>query len=176
MQRHAHLLIAKSTVRNAGWGCFTKYDLRKGDFIHEYVGEIISQEEAERRGQFYDIRNRSFLFNLCSDHAIDGNNKGNKTRFINHSSKPNCSTKTFFVNGDYRIGLYANQDIGAQSELFFDYRYSESMDNKLIKKTAKTVPWMQGESARPVAKRAPTQLPAQPSAKRPATLKTPPTG
>jgi len=54
MKRHAHLLVAESTVKGAGWGLFTKYMLRKGDFVHEYVGEIITQEEAERRGVIYD--------------------------------------------------------------------------------------------------------------------------
>lgn len=43
MRRHCHLLIAESTIKEAGWGLFTKHRLNKGDFIHEYVGEIISQ-------------------------------------------------------------------------------------------------------------------------------------
>ena len=54
MKRNAHLLVAESTINGAGWGLFTKYALQKGDFVHEYVGEIITQEEAERRGVIYD--------------------------------------------------------------------------------------------------------------------------
>ena len=50
MRRHCHLLLAKSGVENAGWGIYTKHFLKRGSFIHEYVGELISQEEAERRG------------------------------------------------------------------------------------------------------------------------------
>ena len=46
--------MAESTIKGAGWGLFTKYALQKGDFVHEYVGEIITQEEAERRGVIYD--------------------------------------------------------------------------------------------------------------------------
>ena len=57
MRRHAHTLIAQSDIKGAGFGLFTKKSLRKGDFVIEYVGERISQEEAERRGVIYDKMN-----------------------------------------------------------------------------------------------------------------------
>jgi hypothetical protein len=117
MRRYAHLLIGKSTIDGAGWGAFTKHALAKGDYICEYVGEVISQEEAERRGRIYDKVNRSYLFNLSSDYAVDAARKGNKTRFINHSSKPNCCPRLIAVNGFIRIGIYAIEDIEAQSEV-----------------------------------------------------------
>ena len=51
---HQHVLLAPSLIPGAGWGLFTKKALLKDDFIHEYLGELISQEEAERRGRVYD--------------------------------------------------------------------------------------------------------------------------
>lgn len=117
MRRHAHLLLGESSIKDAGWGAFTKYALKKGDFVHEYVGEVISQEEAERRGRVYDKINRSYLFNLTTDSVIDAYRKANKTKFMNHSSKPNCSTKNTNVNGEIRVGFYAKEDIPAQSEV-----------------------------------------------------------
>ena len=119
MRRHAHLLLAESSIGDAGWGVYTKRALKKGDFVHEYVGEVISQEEAERRGIIYDKLNRSYLFNLSSDLVVDASRKGNKTRYANHSSKPNCEPKMLRVNGDIRIGLFAKEDIDAQSEVSF---------------------------------------------------------
>lgn len=117
MRRHCHLLLAESSVENAGWGIYTKHALKKGDYVHEYIGEVISQEEAERRGRVYDKVNRSYLFNLSSDYVVDASRKGNKTKFANHSSKPNCYTKMVNVNGDIRIGLFAQEDIEPQSEV-----------------------------------------------------------
>ena len=142
MRRHAHLLVAESSIPDAGWGLFTKHALKRGDFVQEYVGEVISQEEAERRGRIYDKVNRSYLFNLSSDYVVDASRKGNKTKYANHSSKPNCFTKMVTVNGDSRIGLFAKCDIEAQSELFFDYRYDVGMENELIVKPGQTVAWM----------------------------------
>ena len=117
MRRHRRLLIGRSTVANAGWGLFTKEPLLKGDFIHEYLGELISQEEGDRRGTLYDHYGCTYLFNLCSDYVVDAMLKGNKARFGNNSYAPNVKQKKMFVNGNLRIGFFANQNIQAQSEV-----------------------------------------------------------
>lgn len=46
----------------------------------EYVGELLSQEECERRGQVYDIINSSYLFQLNTEWAIDARKAGSKLR------------------------------------------------------------------------------------------------
>ena len=118
MRRHQRLLIAPSTVGpHAGWGLFTKYALQKGDFIHEYVGELIDEHEAERRGHLYDKHGCTYLFEQSIDYTVDGMDKANKVRFANHSDKPNVEAKKLFVNGDVRIGYFAKFDIKAQAEV-----------------------------------------------------------
>jgi hypothetical protein len=139
---HKHLLVAESLIAGAGWGLFSKARIKKKEFIQEYLGEVVSQEEAERRGGVYDKKNLSFLFNLNNELVIDAFRKGNKTKFANHSSKPNMVVRIVLSNGEHHIGMYAANDINAGSELTFDYGYAKEAVGNLFTKEAVVVGWM----------------------------------
>lgn len=40
---------------------------------------------------------------------------------MNHCCQPNCETQKWTVNGDTRVGLFAIEDIPADTELTFNY-------------------------------------------------------
>ena len=41
------------TSNGCGWGVKTLENIKKGSFVVEYVGEVITNEEAEERGKKY---------------------------------------------------------------------------------------------------------------------------
>ena len=90
-----------------------------------YMGEVISQEEADRRGQVYDRRVSSYLFNLNDRNALDAETRGSALRFANHSTNPNCIPKVVLVDSEHRVAIFAKKDIPAGTELFYDYRYED---------------------------------------------------
>ena len=125
LRQKEHVCLGRSEI--AGWGSYILHGVRKGDFIGEYVGELISQNEADRRGRVYDQNNCSYLFNLNSEWVVDAQNRGNKLRFANHSREANCHARILLVNGDNRLGIYASQDLAPGAELFYDYHYTDEV-------------------------------------------------
>ncbi|XP_035150197.3 histone-lysine N-methyltransferase NSD2 isoform X3 [Callithrix jacchus] len=106
-----------------GWGLVAKRDIRKGEFVNEYVGEVIDEEECMARikhAHENDITH-FYMLTIDKDRIIDAGPKGNYSRFMNHSCQPNCETLKWTVNGDTRVGLFAVCDIPAGTELTFNY-------------------------------------------------------
>lgn len=77
------------TSNNRGWGVKTLQPIKANTFVTEYVGEVITSEEAEKRGKHYDEEGETYLFDLDFDDdqmfTIDAKNYGNISHFFNHS-------------------------------------------------------------------------------------------
>ncbi|RWS16657.1 histone-lysine N-methyltransferase EHMT2-like protein [Dinothrombium tinctorium] len=110
-------------TQSKGWGVRPLKDIPKGTFVCEYIGEIITDSEADRR------EDDSYLFDLDNrdgeTYCLDARFYGNVSRFINHACSPNLTPVKVFVDHQDlsypRIALFANRDIKAFEELGFDY-------------------------------------------------------
>ncbi len=102
----------------AGLGAFALRPIPKGTRIIEYVGERISQAEADQR---YDdtliAQAHVLLFSVDEHTAIDAGIGGNDSRFINHSCEPNCRS----VTRRGRVHIWSLRSIAAGEELTYDY-------------------------------------------------------
>ncbi|KAI7180390.1 hypothetical protein KC360_g26 [Hortaea werneckii] len=115
--RPARTLLGQSGIH--GFGLYAGQTIRQHDFVGEYKGEIITKEEAERRGAVYEKQQLSYLFTLNAVQEIDSTYFGNNIRFINHAGngKNNLYPRIFMVNTVHRIALFADKTIQKGEEL-----------------------------------------------------------
>lgn len=112
----ARIEVRRSGVH--GQGVFALVNIAQGERIIEYVGEVISWDEAQRRHP-HDPNdpNHTFYFHVDEEHVIDALYGGNDSRWINHSCNPNCEAD----EEGGRIFIQALRDIAAGEELNYDY-------------------------------------------------------
>ncbi|XP_003743600.1 histone-lysine N-methyltransferase NSD2 [Galendromus occidentalis] len=111
------------TPDGRGWGLQAVEDLKKDDFVIEYIGEIIDSKECDRRlSQLHAIGDPNVYFlEADANYIIDAGPAGNEARFINHSCNPNLRTEKWTVNDKLCVGLFAKRNIAAGEELTFNY-------------------------------------------------------
>uniref|UniRef100_A0A671PV36 Histone-lysine N-methyltransferase ASH1L-like n=1 Tax=Sinocyclocheilus anshuiensis TaxID=1608454 RepID=A0A671PV36_9TELE len=125
IQRHEWVqCLERFRAEGKGWGIRTKQPLRSGQFIIEYLGEVVSEQEfRSRMMEQYFSHSGHYCLNLDSGMVIDSYRMGNEARFVNHSCEPNCEMQKWSVNGVYRIGLFALKDVNSGTELTYDYNF-----------------------------------------------------
>ncbi|HEY1544551.1 MAG TPA: SET domain-containing protein [Xanthobacteraceae bacterium] len=94
-----------------GLGLFATEPIRKGKFIIEYWGQRVRWRDVEDEDQ-----NR-YYFDLNTRWAIDGADRRNTARYINHSCKPNA--EPYEMRG--KIKIYARRGIKPGEEITYDY-------------------------------------------------------
>ena len=95
-----------------GLGLFSNAAFKKGDLVTEYTGETVSTAEANRRGGQY-------LFEINEHYVVDGKDRKNESRYINHSCRPNCYPE--IDEKEEHILIYAKRAIKPGEELTYDY-------------------------------------------------------
>lgn len=93
-----------------GLGLFTLQPIPAGKRIIEFVGKVITGEEAEIKGGKY-------LFEINEDWYIDGSARTNLGRYLNHSCRPNAVA---YVSGK-RVWIWSKRALRAGEEVTFNY-------------------------------------------------------
>ncbi|XP_014249022.1 histone-lysine N-methyltransferase EHMT2 [Cimex lectularius] len=124
VQKGIKVKLQMVKTKDKSWAVITLCPIPKGSYVCEYVGEIISDCEADTReddSYLFDLDNRDGGESYC----LDARKYGNITRFINHSCLPNLSpVRVFIGHRDLhfpRIAMFAARDIEPYEELGYDY-------------------------------------------------------
>ncbi|CAH0475850.1 unnamed protein product [Peronospora belbahrii] len=113
-------------IPGPGFGLVANEMIHAGEFIIEYIGEVIDDEECGRRMiKYMDNGEVNFyLMELEKNTVIDAKYRSNESRFINHSCDPNSITQKWNVDGIQRIGIFARRNIAINEEITIDYNFS----------------------------------------------------
>ncbi|KAH0652370.1 hypothetical protein KY289_030048 [Solanum tuberosum] len=108
-----------------GWGLLADENIKAGQFIMEYCGEVLSSEAAKKRCLAYEAHKvkDAYIISVNANYFIDATKKGSLARFINHSCQPNCETRKWIVLGETRVGIFAKRDISVGMELSYNYNF-----------------------------------------------------
>lgn len=124
-------------------------DVKAGQFIDKYIGEILTFKAANHRRKTADRAERKDIYLFALDKfkdeetfdgkpreilEVDGEFFGGPTRFINHSCEPNL--RIFARVGDesdkhiHDLAFFAIKDIKKGDEFTFDYVDSQHEEAK----------------------------------------------
>ena len=93
-----------------GLGLFTESPIGKGRCVVEYTGRLLTPAEEYTSTSKY-------LFAVSKKKTIDGRDRSNIARYINHACRPNCEIEIW--RG--RIYVLAKRAIKPGEELTYDY-------------------------------------------------------
>lgn len=112
-------------TEKCGSGIVADEDIKRGDFVIEYVGEVIDDKTCEERlwKMKHSGETNFYLCEINRDMVIDATYKGNKSRYINHSCCPNTEMQKWMIDGETRIGIFATRDVKRGEHLTYDYQF-----------------------------------------------------
>lgn len=100
----------KKTKTGAGHGFFIDEDVKAGDKIIQYIGEKISNKQADEKPNEY-------IFWINKKFSLDGSPLWNYARYVNYSHDPNAES----IDEDEKIFFAAIRDIRKGEEVTIDY-------------------------------------------------------
>jgi hypothetical protein len=164
------VVVGRSQLQSVGYGLYTAEPILQDEFVLEYRGEIITQDEGTRRAARRGSDEPSFSFTLLDTEGvwIDAAMYGNLSRYINHAPEKdkwgcNIMPKIVYVNGEFRIKFIAMRNIAVGEELFFNYGDNfPNLTEKLLNDTPVVQKTTRRKSRLPQDENAPKRGPGRP--------------
>ncbi len=102
-----------------GYGVFAETAIPELSYVGEYTGVV-------RKRRWREDSSNDYVFGYVigpqgTPWVIDAKDKGNFTRFINHSYEPNVTSRWIIANGIGHVILFANRLILPGEQLTYDY-------------------------------------------------------
>lgn len=117
--------LKRSKTEKCGWGLKADEEIMAGEFLIEYVGEVIDDKTCEER--LWKMKERGetnfYLLEITREMVIDATYKANKSRFINHSCRPNTELQKWKNDGETRVGVFAKKNIRKGEFITYDYQW-----------------------------------------------------
>ncbi|XP_031629517.1 N-lysine methyltransferase KMT5A-like [Contarinia nasturtii] len=135
LSRHIEMAIEKQLedglivkmFAEKGRGIVAGRDFQRGEFVVEYIGELIDQTEADCREEIYSQKADFGCYMYYFKHkeqqwCIDATSETGKLgRLVNHSRNGNLMTKIVSYKNKPHLVLLAKDDIKEGEELTYDY-------------------------------------------------------
>eukprot|EP00656_Telonema_subtile_P042223 TRINITY_DN47723_c0_g1_i1.p1 TRINITY_DN47723_c0_g1~~TRINITY_DN47723_c0_g1_i1.p1 ORF type:complete len:206 (+),score=35.66 TRINITY_DN47723_c0_g1_i1:103-720(+) len=115
-----------------GAGLIAENYIPSGQFVIEYVGEVLTELEADRREDVYEKHKIFYMLDVenedCAQYTIDTALMGNAARFVNHSCSPNLVAYDVYEQPGCppRIIFVTLRDISKGEELCINYHPNQS--------------------------------------------------
>lgn len=114
-----------------GYGVIATKSFKKGEFLLQYPGDLISEREGKRRNTIYAEEGHGcYLFYFSHNgrrYCIDGTKASGLGRLVNDSKDGNCVVRKIVCDELPHLVLFAKDDIKKGSELRFNYGDTRSL-------------------------------------------------
>lgn len=108
-----HFKLVKVKRGLEGMGLFAGEDIKKGELIIEYIGNILTSKEAAEQAE------NEYLFEVNIRKTIDGSPLWNIARYCNHACEEAANAESDIKKG--RVFIKAIRNIGEGEEIVYDY-------------------------------------------------------
>jgi len=127
-----NLRAGKSRIH--GLGLYAVEPIEAGEYVVEYIGELVRNSVADSRERMYQRLGMgdSYMFRVSEEAVVDATRNGALSRYINHSCEPNVDARIIEVQKEPKIVFYSKRRLAPGEEITYDYKFELEEDDEKI--------------------------------------------